>query len=465
MCWFGMDSIRSFLHRFHTGGTAAWRAVVSLRPLAALYSRMARRSKVRSLSRRIVEAFLFLTLVTGGIFSLSAYLSYNYTITHVIRWHMEPIMHLLIAAEEGGALRKGEVLSVNSELLAKELKVKWYVGGAIPDDLRPERSKVRELIRIKRDRYAMTYRNKEGQEYAIVGKIKDLDDLEEVMANIALACVLGSLIAAGLLAYWLSRRLVSPLVELTGRVNRGEALADTPLCFREDEVGALARAFAGREQTLREFLNREQLFTGDVSHELRTPLTVLQGGAEILESRLGGDAGLFPIVARMQRTIASMTAMVGTMLLLARRPEQLEFRPFELCALARLEETEIRERLRGRPVEFFCHLPAQLTVLASPELASMILHNLLDNACRYTEQGRILLEINGEEILLTDTAPAIDPDVRVRMFERGVRGTGKSPGSGLGLSLVQRGCERLGWSVTHEHWEDGNRFRVRFSHE
>lgn len=90
---------------------------------------------------------------------------------------MEPIMRLLIAAEEGRTLRKGERLSVDSELLAKELKVKWYVGEAIPDDLRPERSKVRELVRIKRDRYAMTYRDKEGQEYAIVGKIKDLDDL------------------------------------------------------------------------------------------------------------------------------------------------------------------------------------------------------------------------------------------------------------------------------------------------
>ena len=33
-------------------------------------------------------------------------------------------------------------------------KVKWYVGEAIPDDLRPERSKVRELVRIKRDRHA-----------------------------------------------------------------------------------------------------------------------------------------------------------------------------------------------------------------------------------------------------------------------------------------------------------------------
>ena len=453
-----MNKTSSFLNGLCAGCSALWRAIFLFRPLAALRDRVARRVRTRSLSRRIAEAFLVLTLVTGGIFSLSAYLSYDYAITHVIRWHMEPIMRLLIAAEEGRTLRKGERLSVDSELLAKELKVKWYVGEAIPDDLRPERSKVRELVRI-----TMTYRDKEGQEYAIVGKIKDLDDLEEVMADIALACVVGSLIGAGLLAYWLSRRLVSPLVELTGKVNRGEALDDTLLCSRDDEVGDLARAFAGREQALREFLNREQLFTGDVSHELRTPLTVLQGGVEILESRLGGDDKLLPIVGRMQRTVASMTAMVGTMLLLARKPEQLEFRPFDLCVLARQEEVEIRERLRGRPVTFSSLLPDRLTVLGSPELAAMVLHNLLDNACRYTEQGRILLEFRAEEMLLTDTAPVIDPDVRTRMFERGVRGTSKSPGSGLGLSLVLRGCERLGWKVAYELWEGGNRFRVRLS--
>ncbi|MFQ8889226.1 MAG: hypothetical protein ACLR7Z_13610 [Bilophila wadsworthia] len=63
-------------------------------------------------------------------------------------------------------------------------------------------------MRIKQDRYAMTYRDKEGQEYAIVGKIRTLTTWK-VMADIALACVVRSLIGAGLLAYWLSRRLVS----------------------------------------------------------------------------------------------------------------------------------------------------------------------------------------------------------------------------------------------------------------
>ena len=83
-------------------------------------------------------------------------------------------MRLLIAAEEGHTLRKGERLSVDSELLAKELKVKWYVGEAIPDDLRPERSKVRELVRIKRDRYAMTYRDKEGKSTPLSARSRTL---------------------------------------------------------------------------------------------------------------------------------------------------------------------------------------------------------------------------------------------------------------------------------------------------
>ena len=407
-----------------------------------------------SLRRRIAGAFLLLALASGAAFSLSATLAYDYTITHVIRWHMDPIMRLLIDAEEN---RPESVRA-----LAKTLRVKWYAGDAIPDDLRPE-SRGRELVRIERDRYAMTCRTKEGREYAVVGKVKDLDDLEEAMRDVALACVLGSLLAAGLLALWLGRRLITPLVELARKVKAGEPLDDAPLCARKDEVGALARAFAGRERELRAFLNREQLFTGDVSHELRTPLTVLRGGAEILESRLEDRPDLLPVVERMHRTLAAMTATVSALLLLARAPERLECRPFDLAATARREGDMARELLRGRPIAFDERLPDVLMAEGNPEVAALVLHNLLDNACRYTEEGRIELTLDADGLVLTDTAPSIDPEVRARMFERGTRGASRTPGSGLGLSLVQRGCERLGWRVSHEPWEGGNRFRVRFT--
>lgn len=419
-----------------------------------------------SLRHRITGAFLLLTLVTGTVFCLSAYLTYDLALTYVIRWHLEPIMRLLITAEESGVLHKsGERINVSSSALARALRVRWYADDRIPEDLRPDRSRVRELVRIKRDRYALTYRSSDGKEYAVVGRIKDLDDLEEIMVDLALGCVLVSLLATALLAFWLSRRMIGPLLALARSVREGKPLEDTPLCSRKDEVGQLARAFDERERELRNFLNREQLFTGDVSHELRTPLTVMQGGVEILESRLAGapdTASLLPVVDRMQRTIADMTATVGTMLLLARKPEQLERRLFDMSALARREGEEIKNGLTGRPIEFVCAVPDRLDVLANPEMAAMILHNLLDNARRYTERGSITLRLNATGICVEDTAPPIDPEVRVRMFQRGTRGTSSTPGSGLGLSLVQRGCEHLGWQVRHELWEKGNRFRIIF---
>lgn len=424
------------------------------------------REQCSSLKHRITGAFLLLTLVTGTVFCLSAYFTYDVALQYVIRWHLDPIMRLLITAEESGELSKsGERITVSSTALAKTLRVRWYTGDAIPEDLRPDRTRVRELVRIKSDRYALTYCTSEDKEYAVVGKIKDLDDLEEIMIDLAVGCIVASLLASALLAFWLSRRITSPLHSLAQTVREGKSLEEMPLCNRRDEVGQLARAFNERERELRHFLNREQLFTGDVSHELRTPLTIMQGCVEILESRLTRNQEtqeLLPVVDRMQRTMEGMTTTVGTMLLLARKPEQLERRLFDMSAVARREGEEIRTNLAGRPIDFILDIPERLDIYGNPELASITLHNLLDNARRYTERGSITLRLTPKGICVEDTAPPIDPDVRSRMFQRGIRGTSSIPGSGLGLSLVQRGCEHLGWQVRHELHEKGNRFRIIF---
>ena len=111
-----------------------------------------------------------------------------------------------------------------------------------------------------------------------------------------------------------------------------------PQVALDDEVGVLARAIASREEALRRFVQRESFFTGDVSHELRTPLTVMQGGLEVLElqlERLPGSERCAPTVERLQRTVRDMSATVGILLLLARRPENIALEPVDLALLVR----------------------------------------------------------------------------------------------------------------------------------
>ncbi len=408
-----------------------------------------------SLRTRLALTMAGLAVASCLVFGLCSYVTYEMTLSHIVRWHMDPILRLLIQAKQEG--RSDQELHA----LARSLRVSWFADETIPEELRPKRGK-KELTRIDTESYVFVSADKKRKHcYAVVGRVKDLDDIEEVLLTVTLACGCVSLVAALLLSCWLSKRLVTPLVRLAKTIHSGETLESSPLCGRKDEVGELSRAFVARERSLRDFLNREQLFTGDVSHELRTPLTVLQGATEILEARLA-DTPLKPVVTRMQRTLEGMTDTVHTMLVLARRPEQLQYHAFDLSALIRREEDFVQTLLRNRPISFTLALPDTFMIHGNPDLSALVVHNLLDNACRYTQEGGIELRLNRDGFVVTDTAPPIDEEMRARMFERGVRGLSTTPGSGLGLSLVQRGCERLGWSVHHETWKRGNRFVVRF---
>ena len=421
-------------------------------PARALWHRLTARYSLRT---RLALTMAGLAVASCLVFGLCSYVTYEMTLSHIVRWHMEPILRLLLQERQAG--KSPEKLHE----LAQSLRVSWFDDETIPEELRPAPG-TQELTRIDTDIYAFVSADKTREHvHAVVGRVKDLDDIEEVMLTVALACGCVSLVAALLLSCWLSKRLVTPLVRLTGTIHSGETLESSPLCRRKDEVGELSRAFVARERSLRDFLNREQLFTGDVSHELRTPLTVLQGATEILETRLA-DTPLKPVVSRMQRTLDGMTDTVHTMLVLARRPEQLHYHAFDLSALIRREEDFVATMLRNRPITFALELPDTCMIHGNPDLSALVVHNLLDNACRYTQEGRIVLHLDRDGFAVTDTAPPIDEEVRARMFERGVRGMSATPGSGLGLSLVQRGCERLGWTVRHETWAQGNRFVVRF---
>lgn len=285
--------------------------------------------------------------------------------------------------------------------------------------------------------------------------------------------------------------------------------APVPMTDMDDEVGVLARAIAAREEALYRFVQRESHFTGDVSHELRTPLTVMQGGLEVLEARLQNLAEtvpqaqeLVPVVGRLLRTTSGMSRTVRTLLLLARRPGEIQAsvldcslilrdiidgmareglaHPVKLphlasrqgadclpALLALLDENALPGTAWARSasetpsgprsfgparVALAVALSAPVPVCGQKELIGVIFKNLLDNARQYAENGRAFVLLEPGRMLVGNKGRIVR---HVDIFSRGVSRSCKNgqqaaregAGSGLGLSLAHRACERLGWRL------------------
>ncbi|WP_304473318.1 HAMP domain-containing sensor histidine kinase [uncultured Desulfovibrio sp.] len=440
-----------------------------------------------SIRGRMLAAFALLALGLGLTLGLAGLLSYDRLGAYLVGWHARPVMEALMEAERRAwaAEDRGRRHIYYGEDLAAAMHWRFLAGKQVP----PAWERLSDGLHFfgGMEEFVLLVR-RDGVTYALSGHTGMLQPMKARLGGVLLVCALAGLAVAVLLAVLLSRGLTRPLSRLTSAVegrDRREPGTFTPLppdlVNLNDEVGVLARALAAREAELRDFVRRESFFTGDVSHELRTPLTIMQGGLEILELRLAslpGAAGaeLAPLLERLTRTTASMAATTRTLLLLARRPEALEREALDMGAalhaliredarggLLRLAGQEAPGQGRacppqeGGPVLLFADMASDVWSLGQKELARIVFKNLLDNARRYTENGRVYLRLT-PGMLEVRNGGRIPENLDI--FARGVRGParqerqeghssdlGASAGSGLGLSLVLRACEHLGWRL------------------
>lgn len=477
------------------GETAAEEAPHSLPARAARTPGAPRRASIR---QRILAAFVLLALGLGLALGLVGVLSYDRLGAYLVGWHARPIMEALMEAERRAweAEDRGRGNLYYGEDLAAAMHWRFFVGKQVPEAWRALPEGLHFFKQM--EEFALIVR-RNGVEYVLSGQTGAFQALKNRLGGLLLLCVLVGLGVAVIVGVLLSRRLTAPLSYLTRAVERRASLdlltpdapgpraspvpplPPIPLTELEDEVGVLARALAAREEALQRFVLRESFFTGDVSHELRTPLTVLQGGLEILELRLAGMQGgadLKPVLDRLLRTAARMTATVRTLLLLARRPEAIELSPLDLSEQVRVLIREFERdgllcpaagqdpgtvaKADGPPL-LFANISTGVLAVGQKELSAVVFKNLLDNARQYTENNCVYvsLAVGMFEVRNSGRIPE-----ELDIFARGVRGAARprgSAGSGLGLSLALRACEHLGWRVLRVDAPHGETiFRVAF---
>ncbi len=254
--------------------------------------------------------------------------------------------------------------------------------------------------------------------------------------------------------YWLSRRVMRPVTELAQRLRAfrsGRQLEPLAPHFAEDEVGELAAALDDYAQRQSALIERDREFNSDVSHELRTPLAVIASTTELLVATPDLPEKLRTRLQRIERAVRQATELTQALLLLS-RAERSGPVDGETTDIVRVVEEVVdinRPNLGRKPIELRTEIEAPLMVEAPSSVVAVALGNLVGNACKYTQEGEIVVRVQPGRVRVEDTGPGIKAEDAERLFERGVRGEGETvKGAGLGLAIVRRLCELYGWRVT-----------------
>ncbi|WP_097137336.1 MULTISPECIES: HAMP domain-containing sensor histidine kinase [unclassified Pseudomonas] len=403
-----------------------------------------------SLRGRMVAAYVLLAVIIVGFFAGAAFFVVGKIEKELIDKRLAHAAQLW-AADSYSAVQ------------SQTLDLSFFKGSLIPPPLQLLEPGTHELKLNGRALHVLLG-EANGERYAVVDDQSDFESIESSSYITLGIAFLGGIGLAILMGRATANRVILPLTKLASSVQNEPVAGSLPGLDATDEIGVLARAIDDRTNQLSLALQRERWFTADVSHELRTPLTIMLGAAEVLTSRLQDRPDLLVMTERIRRNAAETAQQVGALLRLARAPENTNHVLVDLRPLIEHEVARCQPLLRGKPLELRLVASHDVTIKAIPELVTIAVSNLLRNACQHTEQGIITLYLNASKIVVEDSGTGLPDAVQARLFDRFVRGDDDfNGGSGLGLSIVKRVADHLGWDVRHApNPNGGSRFTLQF---
>jgi two-component system, sensor histidine kinase len=288
----------------------------------------------------------------------------------------------------------------------------------------------------------------------------------------------GPIFALTILGWMLSGASETPLVALllalfyallvafaaeTGRVIEQSIrlrYANEELLGQKEQLLALMRAAFDKAESARnkaeEASRSKSQFLASASHDLRQPLHALSLLTALLKD-MTEDARVREVGRHIELSVQSLDGLFGALLDLSKldagavKPELREIALHEL--IDRLS-IEYQPKAQSKGLIYECESD-RIWVRTDPILLERVMRNLLENAIRFTPAGRVAVyarrAAEGLSISVSDTGIGIPDSERSRIFEEfyqiGNPARSRAQGLGLGLSIVRRLSDLLGFEV------------------
>jgi signal transduction histidine kinase len=222
----------------------------------------------------------------------------------------------------------------------------------------------------------------------------------------------------------------------------------------------------------------KSIFLTNMSHEIRTPMNAILGFSQLLLHDPDLSAQHYQRLEAINRNGQHLLGLLNDILELSRiEAGRVTMKPVRCDLDQLLDDLEwmFRERAEGKELEFALLRGSDLPrwVMTDEDKLRQVLVNLVANAVKFTDRGRVCLHVAGEpdshggwllRVEVADTGPGIDQNELhqlFRYFEQTRSGLNAGTGTGLGLAISREFARLMGGDITVDSQPgQGTVFRV-----
>ncbi|MDR1485506.1 MAG: response regulator [Planctomycetaceae bacterium] len=297
-----------------------------------------------------------------------------------------------------------------------------------------------------------------------------------------------SIVVIAMLLYLIAGNISRPILLLSKTANilgQGNFDVEIPIINSNDEIGSLSKAFKFMAEEINtlikklqdhakaleeknQYLNRlnelKDEFMANTSHELRTPINGIIG---IVESMIDGATGSLTqeqkfnlaLVANSGKRLSNLVNDILDFTKLKNKEIILQIKPVDLKTIVDTVIILSKPLIKGKELTLVNEIDSSLPIVDADEnRMQQILYNLLGNAIKFTDKGKVCVSAAVQDDLIavsvSDTGIGIPEDEFDRIFESFEQVDGSTSreygGTGLGLSITKKLVELHGGTVNVE---------------
>jgi len=327
------------------------------------------------------------------------------------------------------------------------------------------------------DEYVMRLEKKHENTRLLIG-----DLLADTIKNLSLSTFLMILVVL-CIAVWMASTLTGKITAMIAGIRRfqkGE-LAERLVVDSNDEIGELTHALNDMSDTIdgamreiREARDKAEesdraksSFLANMSHEIRTPMNAIIGMSR-LAMEACEDLQQRRLLESVRTSADSLLSVVNDILDFSKIEAGqlvLEMQPFHLQELVNSTVASMRTMAQEKNLEMRVEIAPDvpLAVKGDSQRLRQILFNLLGNAIKFTEKGRVSLSVHnrglrGEQreilFVVKDTGIGIEKAYQDLIFDSFCQAddtaSRRYQGTGLGLSITRKLCQLMGGDISVE---------------